>query len=397
MPPRRTHTKSRNGCDQCKKRRVKCDEQGPPCSNCVARELPCTYLNTPVARTLAHSSSPATPLHTPHPSAPSPDSSIITHHHALGPRPATSPDDHHSRRQDLELMHRFSTDTYQSLCNNSLDQHTWQITLPRKALEYDFLMNGILAVAALHTAATTKPPEALSYLDAALEYHNQASTPFRHAIDNITPSNCDAVFAHSVITTVIGIALPRLTAERGEHSSMTENIVVVFELLQGVSKIFRIGRSWFQTNLYTKRKFFPDEPANTLDPDSQDALDRLATLNDAIVAPVDPDQHRILQDAISLLHRCFVRYHHCPDAASVLSWLAVVDKEFVHALMSRLPLAMLVLMHWAVLLGGLDGKLWWARNSGSALISELLVALRPGDATWDAARLWPKRKLALGM
>src|ERR1700742_2357411 len=43
MVPRRTHTKSRNGCDGCKKRHVKCDESGPPCTNCIARELECKY------------------------------------------------------------------------------------------------------------------------------------------------------------------------------------------------------------------------------------------------------------------------------------------------------------------------------------------------------------------
>ncbi|KAL4891145.1 hypothetical protein BDV59DRAFT_183286 [Aspergillus ambiguus] len=378
MPPRRTHTKSRNGCDQCKKRRVKCDEQGPPCANCLSRELRCTYLNAPSARSRPTSTPPISGTQ---PIEPSPD--VVTHSVA-GPL----------RRRDLELMHKFSTDTYESLCNVPADRHTWQITLPRKALDYDFLMNGILAVAALHTAATTEPPEALSYLDAALEYHNQAFTPFRHAVDNITPSNCDAVFAHSVITTVIGIGLPHLTSERGERSNMTENIIVVCELLQGVSNIFKIGRSWFQTSLYARKKFF-EEDALDLDSDTEQALNRLTAINDAMMAPVDAQYHRIIKDALTLLRRCFVRYRSSPDAASVLSWLAVVDKEFVHALRRRQPLSLLALMHWAVILGELDGKVWWAKKSGPALVSELLLALNPGDGKWEAARSWPKEKLGL--
>ncbi|GAB1212178.1 hypothetical protein ATERTT37_001308 [Aspergillus terreus] len=338
----------------------------------------------PVARTtLARShSSPATPpINGGHFVPPPPDPRV---HSIAGP----------SRRRDLELMHKFSTETYESLCNASTDRYTWQITMPRKALEHDFLMNGILAVAALHTAATTDPPEALSYLDAALEYHNQAFTPFRQAVDNMTPSNCDAVFAHSVITTVIGIGLPHLTAERGESPSMTENIIVVCELLQGVSNIFRIGRSWFQTSLYSRSKFF-DDHAQDLASDTEEALTRLTAINDAIMVRVDADQHRIIKDALGLLRRSFTRYRSSPDAASVLSWLAVVDKEFVHALRRRQPLALLALMHWAVLLGELDGKVWWAKKSGPALVSELLVALRPGDLQWEAARSWPKQKLGL--
>lgn len=291
-------------------------------------------------------------------------------------------------------MHKFSTETYESLCNRTQDRHSWQVVMPRKALDYDFLMSGLLAVAALHTAATTEPPEALTYFDVALEYHNRAFTPFRHAIDNIGPHNCDAVFAHSIVTTVIGIALPRLTAARGERSSMTENVVTVFELLQGVSNIFRIGRSWFQTTLYTHSQFF-DNTVSELDPDTEEALDRLGAINDAMLGPVNADEHRILKEALFLLRRCFCRYQKSKDVASVLAWLAAVDKDFAHALRRREPVALLALMHWAVLLGNLDGKYWWAQKSGTALVSELLVALRPGDSRWEAARLWPKQKLGL--
>ncbi|ETN37377.1 uncharacterized protein HMPREF1541_08368, partial [Cyphellophora europaea CBS 101466] len=43
MPSRRTHTKSRNGCDVCRTRRIKCDETGPPCGKCAVRHLDCQY------------------------------------------------------------------------------------------------------------------------------------------------------------------------------------------------------------------------------------------------------------------------------------------------------------------------------------------------------------------
>jgi len=35
--------KSRSGCDNCKKRRVKCDEARPHCGNCEKRGIRCTY------------------------------------------------------------------------------------------------------------------------------------------------------------------------------------------------------------------------------------------------------------------------------------------------------------------------------------------------------------------
>ncbi|GIJ92352.1 hypothetical protein Asppvi_011334 [Aspergillus pseudoviridinutans] len=389
MPPRRSHTKSRMGCDQCKKRRVKCDETGPPCANCIARELSCSYYNTPKPRSLANGAS-ASPV-----SITSSGEGHIAETCGRSFDSGTSSLTKGSNLRELELMHRFSTETYLSLSNKPSDYHVWQIVIPRKALEHDFLLNGVLAVAALHIASTLKPPDALTYIDTALEYHNRAFAPYRQAIDNLTPMNCDAVFAHSVLTTVIGIALPRLTAERDKSSGITENIVVVFELLQGVSKIFKISRPWLTMQLFTSQDDWDNVTTSKLDSETERALDRLAALNDDIVATVDPDQYRIVKDAIRHLHECFTRHATNRDAASVLRWLAVASKEFAHAVRCRKPFPLMVLMYWGVLLGELDGKWWWAQSSGTALVSELLTALQPGDIRWEEARLWPKHKMGL--
>jgi hypothetical protein len=39
---RRNHVKSKNGCNPCKNRRVKCDEQIPKCGACIRKKLVCT-------------------------------------------------------------------------------------------------------------------------------------------------------------------------------------------------------------------------------------------------------------------------------------------------------------------------------------------------------------------
>ncbi|KAI0203084.1 hypothetical protein F4808DRAFT_418985 [Astrocystis sublimbata] len=44
MGSKQFHSKSRNGCGQCKKRRVRCNRQGPVCSNCHRRDEFCDYL-----------------------------------------------------------------------------------------------------------------------------------------------------------------------------------------------------------------------------------------------------------------------------------------------------------------------------------------------------------------
>ncbi|KFY40544.1 hypothetical protein V495_05380, partial [Pseudogymnoascus sp. VKM F-4514 (FW-929)] len=43
MPPRRSHKKSRAGCQRCKLRKVKCDEAHPICGNCTKHGVPCDF------------------------------------------------------------------------------------------------------------------------------------------------------------------------------------------------------------------------------------------------------------------------------------------------------------------------------------------------------------------
>lgn len=384
MPPLRAHTKSRNGCDQCRTRRVKCDEQGPPCTNCTNRALECTYLKV-AARA---NRTPPSNLER------SQSRSPVT---KLGPSQINS-----CGIDSLELMHKFSTDTFHSLCVTDSENQTWQITIPRLALKHDYLMNGILALASMHIAISAEPPEALLYHDAGLQYYNRSLTPFRKAIDSITPQNSDAVFAHSIVMIAIGIATPRLTA-----ATITGNIVILFELLQGVRKILQVGQSWITLGLFSKGEFWKKTP-DELDPDTEEALAHLLALNDEIMIGVYAEQHRVNVEVISHLRHCYAKFVRSADPAPVLAWLARVDKDFVDSLRCRQPFSLLILMYWGVLLteldekvegepkvdGKLNGKWWWARNSGRALVSELIEALKSADPRWESALSWVRRKIS---
>jgi hypothetical protein len=41
--PRKGHTKSRRGCYNCKRRRIKCSERHPECNHCIKAGLQCEY------------------------------------------------------------------------------------------------------------------------------------------------------------------------------------------------------------------------------------------------------------------------------------------------------------------------------------------------------------------
>ncbi|KAJ6115723.1 hypothetical protein N7523_006140 [Penicillium sp. IBT 18751x] len=383
--PRRAHTKSRYGCDNCRRRRVKCDEQGPPCTNCILRRLDtCIYSRVLPASLLANSRRISQPSISPR--------EDVAHLNGFSPD-SSSPPLKNPKVDELELMHQFATDTYRSLCVSDDEIRTWQVLVPRLALKHRYLMNGILALASLHIASTLEPANALLYIDTGLEYHSLSLEPFRRAIDNLAPENCDAAFAHSVITTAISLALPQLTMTRENAARMTDNMTTVFELLQGVKKILTIGQSWINLKLFSQGAFWKNTTA-TLDADTDNALNQLATLNEQTRANGDEIQFSINRNAIAHLRHCFTKFAASSDPAPVLAWLAAVDKGFVDSLRRRQPFSLLVLAYWGLLLADLNGQRWWALNSGRALVSELLDALSAEDLLWESCLGWVQQSIA---
>ncbi|KAJ6126372.1 hypothetical protein N7523_001984 [Penicillium sp. IBT 18751x] len=383
--PRREHTKSRYGCDHCRKRRVKCDEQGPPCTNCLRRHLNnCSYSRIPPPSLLANA-------HRTSQGANELPSDITETLNAIIPDTPSSSLRVHTVDK-LELMHQFATDTYQSLCVSDSETQIWRIHVPRLALEHRYLMNGILALASLHIA-TIDPTKAPNYIETGLEYYSMSLEPFRLAIDNLTPENCDAAFAQSIVTTAISLALPQLTATRENTTSMTDNIIMVFELLQGVKNILTIGHSWINLELFSQGEFWKDSSTD-LDDDTDAALNQLATLNEHTKANGDETLFRINGDVIDYLRHCFMKFSCSPDPAPVLAWLAAVDKGFVDSLRERQPFSLMVLAYWGLLLGDLDEQRWWARNSGRALVSELLDFLSAEDLLWESCLAWVQRQIS---
>lgn len=56
--PRKGHTKSRRGCYNCKRRRIKCNERHPECNHCIKAGLRCEYPANIIQTTQLSPSSP---------------------------------------------------------------------------------------------------------------------------------------------------------------------------------------------------------------------------------------------------------------------------------------------------------------------------------------------------
>lgn len=177
---RRAHKKSRKGCENCRKRRVKvcttqlvvkyqlflgtkleypqCNEKSP-CQNCLLRYEKCSSQNQlPVPSSI-----------------PTISSEIINLSH-------------------LHLFHHFQTHTKQTLL---LPSSFWETNL---AFHNDFLMSAILNVSARHLS--TLQPSDEKYSIAASNHLSQALSRFHHELSlssTSAPINVDAFIATSVL------------------------------------------------------------------------------------------------------------------------------------------------------------------------------------------------------
>ncbi|OAG00585.1 uncharacterized protein CC84DRAFT_1230752 [Paraphaeosphaeria sporulosa] len=131
---RRSHNKSRGGCEACRTRRKKCDERRPICSLCLQKHSACTYPNSPLCR--------RNPL----------DSFQSNVTYSLWPGQQTLPvlaDEKACTKYDLVLLHHFVTISSQHFKSLGFDG-----ILSSKAVElgkeHSSVLHAMLAVSACH-------------------------------------------------------------------------------------------------------------------------------------------------------------------------------------------------------------------------------------------------------
>lgn len=163
---RKTHSKSRNGCDQCKRRHHKCNEVRPICSNCERLKTPCSLATTPSPSVLSPASQVAGAMS----------------HNLLGYERGQTTQS--SNLLDLELMHHGITCTAKAFGNEEED--------PAKSVlqfSYHYLLHASLALSALHLFS--KQPS-------RTELFVQASSHQDTALSLVRPHIADLTEEHSV-------------------------------------------------------------------------------------------------------------------------------------------------------------------------------------------------------
>ncbi|WYZ35375.1 hypothetical protein EsH8_X_000022 [Colletotrichum jinshuiense] len=230
---RRPHRKSRQGCADCRRRKVKCNEERPRCSACDRRDVPCLYPDVaratssgPVAYRAANTalgsdlaSGRTLPVHLVTPVGGSrsllangTDPNCHISPPCSGPsscsdglvRASDVPPDWFCM-DDMILLHHWTMYTSRTIFKSPNVDHCWQLTFPQIGFRHSFVMHGLLSLAALHLACTDVASRKQRSLDAA-RHHSAALGGFREGIERMVSeedySSSDALFACSILNIV---------------------------------------------------------------------------------------------------------------------------------------------------------------------------------------------------
>jgi hypothetical protein len=285
-----------------------------------------------------------------------------------------------TRTKELELMHHWCIKTCQSFTVRLAN--LFQGYVVQEAIKHEYLMESILALTSLHIASEMDDAiSASSYVSAGLQYQNNAVHTFHTALQNITPSNCDAVFAASILTMACTIVSPVLSAGNNDRTKAPlESYLILFDFVKGISSITNTSRQWLETGPFGEI-FWPDAK-HVRDGQIIPSIMLLRNLNDTVNGNTNLDLHEVYQHSIGQLEKCVAI-----DKHTVIRWLGMVGKNFMNELRDKSPMALIIFMYWGVILDQLE-ELWWAKCLGKRLVEELSDSISGCGKEWDEAIRW---------
>ncbi|KAF5526031.1 Sterol uptake control protein 2 [Colletotrichum aenigma] len=175
---RRGHTKSRRGCFNCKRRRIKCQETRPSCGHCVKTGLKCEYPSTPT----------------------------ITHqpHHQV---PLFS-------LQDMRFFQHFMLQCYPH--HPIGNENIWTHEIPCLSQSHEFLMHAILGMAACDLMA--QDPSLLAF---AMAHRVKAIKAIKKSLAELPTKGTNMEHANALVATCFALTFQSTSFEDGMGEFMT--------------------------------------------------------------------------------------------------------------------------------------------------------------------------------
>ncbi|RDL38403.1 uncharacterized protein BP5553_02743 [Venustampulla echinocandica] len=392
MPGRRSHKKSKAGCQRCKQRKIKCDEVHPTCGNCSKHGVSCDFESgASNAGTPTSHPSPAPRSHRPSiasstggtPSSSSSRSAVATLPLYQTPSDFIRADVNpaSSRLLELRLMHHFTAQTSQTFSDIGEARNAWQVDIPTIAYGAQHLMDAILAVSALHLRALHPNDQTLvrashGYMASALAQYSSLLT------QGLSELNAEALFSTSAL-----IAFQASASRRFEDLDRGYSLPLAwFHSFQGVKTVVMASWQWLRKS----DRVFPiinSQHALSLNLDPQRRLffapilegldEQLCSLPENLVV----ETRQAYEHAVAFLNWA----HQTPIRNRILGFAATVSRRFVELMAQKDPRALVIVACFFALTRIVD-DVWWLQGVAKREVNGIFGML---PREWLPKMEWP--------
>lgn len=335
---------------------------------------------------------------------------------------------------DLSMMHNWSTETSLTLSPTPEVQQVWARTIVQIALQHRFLLHGVLAISALHVAYTrsSSTKEYRELVDYAAQHQTIALSLFQRALASPTPGGQrEALFVLSVLISVIAIATLRdeisdameidIITTRASGAAimdfkwihLSRGILVLSQdhledlargpvgLLMRRDIVLENGK-WQDKDLaddlrHLQRLWHGDEPLTAIEgleeeisKSDREAFDEAYFALISTRSKVTEYMHALQLDSNPKTQNHLrgggtaTSNKPCVDSrvsAEVFVWLIRVPLEYIELLERQHPIALIILAHYAALLGK-ECATWWSEKSAYMIIRRVWVVLDERLRKW---------------
>lgn len=292
-------------------------------------------------------------------------------------------------------MVHYMTSTCETLSHGEEDIEIWRRIVPEEAAQHDFLMDALLALSSLHFA-WQNPSSGRDYTVAAIHHQNSALRSYRTALEAITEHNRHAVFASSIVITILALAVSA-TCPDPNNASPYAHIASVVELVQGISFVNDAAGSSIHQGKY-RGLFRPYFSHGRTRPNKDIALSlsNLRELAGSLFAPRGSDRYQAYISGIEDLDEAFSYMEGSIYLGPLLNWPAKVSRVLLSLFNEGDPMARTIFMYYGVLLLHARDR-WWAKDVGVRLIDNLASSVCVEGPQWAGVAQQARRIAGLAV
>jgi hypothetical protein len=185
-------------------------------------------------------------------------------------------------------------------------------------LNYPFVLDAILALTALHKALK-EPQNGEKYISACLYYQSQCLRVYQDQLSDINLDNCHAVYAVSVLISVITIAMSCGSSALLPTPPL-ETLFTTFELLRGIQAVLSTTYDTLRTAHYKDVFAIPPIPPDAVvSPEVSHAMEKLLRLATNETSPADPSHLDVYKSSIETLEEHFTQVEQVKNFGAIIA------------------------------------------------------------------------------